>query len=154
MVRTTDLKTIVVFHSNFNLRFMAESKDGFLTVERPQDAQRGADFYILVKAAKISKLYDILLDDDHDNLESVPGKAYYRLAGFQGDWCDADDAGSGSGNGSGYGSGDDYMSDDVDIEVGDIMEFSGEVTVSHGSRDASEYDYFYCYSPIDENDEC
>jgi len=112
---------------------MVESSDGYLTVTRPDSANNHAGWYLLVGASSGSDMKEIYVDDD--DYVSVPGR-FHRISGFE-DWCEIEEAGSGSGAGSGAGS--------DELVAVNSRQFQGEITVSVGSADPNEFNWWYCY---------
>lgn len=112
---------------------MVDSQDGYLTVSRPDSANTHSGWYLLVGASSGSDMKEIYLDDD--DYVSMPGR-FHRVSGFE-DWCEIEEAGSGSGAGSGAGS-------DELVSVSS-RQFQGEVTLTTGSGDPNEFNWWYCY---------
>jgi len=119
---------------------MVESQDGYLTVSRPSSANTHSGWYLLVGANSGSDMKEIYLDDD--DYISMPGR-FHRVSGFD-DWCEIEEAGSGSGAGSGAGS-------DELVSVSS-RQFQGEVTLTVGSSDPNEFNWWYCF-PTNKGDE-
>merc|ERR1711981_773384 len=112
---------------------MVESQDGYLTVSRPDSANTHSGWYILVGATSGSDMKEIYIDDD--DYVSTPGR-FHRVSGFE-DWCEIEEAGSGSGAGSGAGS--------DELVAVSSRQFQGEVTLTTGSGDPNEFNWWYCY---------
>jgi len=113
---------------------MVESHDGYLTVNRPADTNTHSGWYLLVGANAGSDLKEIYIDDD--SYISYPAR-FHRISGFE-NWCELNEAGSGSGAGSGASPVDELV-------AMSSKQFSGEMTVTVGSSDPNEFIWYYCY---------
>merc|ERR1711981_1148441 len=116
---------------------MVDSQDGYLTVSRPASANTHSGWYLLVGATSGSDMKEIYIDDD--DYVSTPGR-YHRLSGFE-DWCEIEEAGSGAYSGEGSAAGP--HSDEL-VAVSS-RQFQGEVTLTVGSSDPNEFNWWYCY---------
>merc|ERR1711957_1014390 len=114
---------------------MVESTDGYLTVSRPEDANTHSGWYLLVAANAGSDLKEIYVDGDE--YVSYPAR-FHRISGFE-NWCGIDES---EFSGSGEASGDNSSDELVAVSS---KQFAGEVTVTVGSSDHNEFNWYYCY---------
>jgi len=114
---------------------MVESTDGYLTVSRPEDANTHSGWYLLVAANAGSDLKEIYVDGDE--YVSYPAR-FHRISGFE-NWCGIDES---EFSGSGEASGDNNSDELVALSS---KQFAGEVTVTVGSSDPNEFNWYYCY---------